>query len=176
MKLLANLLVSLAILAGVAHAGPPVPAEPPAAMEDRIQDLKKEVLALNRDLFLLEEELLYPSNTQVSVFLSIDNGFYFELDSVQLRLDGKEVANYLYTRRELEALRRGGVQRLYVGNLRQGEHELVALFTGKGPNGRDYRRGATVRIEKGLGPKYLELRIVDSEGKEQPQFDIREWE
>ena len=95
---------------------------------------------------------------------------------MQLKIDDKEVTNYLYTRRELEALRRGGVQRLYVGNLKQGEHELVALFTGKGPNGRDYRRGATVKIDKGLGPKYLELRIVDSEGKEQPQFDIREWE
>lgn len=176
MKLLLNILLSLVILTGPVFAGPPAGEKAPPAMDDRIQDLKKEVLALNRDLFLLEEELLYPSNTQVQVFLSIDNGFYFDLDSVQLKLDNKEVTNYLYTRRELEALRRGGVHRLYVGNLKQGEHELIALFTGKGPNGRDYRRGATVKLDKGLGPKYVELKIVDSEGKEQPQFDIREWE
>ena len=133
------------------------------------------MLELNRDLFMLEEELLFPSNTQVSVFVSMDVGEFFQLDSVQLKIDGKEVADYLYTPREIDALVRGGVQRLHIGNLRSGDHELVAFFTGKGPKGRDYRRGTTATISKGLGPKYVELRIVDQTNNYQPEFDVKEW-
>ena len=111
--------------------------ETPAGVDKNVQDLKSEVLALNRDLFVLEEELLYPANTQVAVFVSMDVGEFFDLDSMELKVDGKSVASYLYTEREVEALREGGVQRLYVGNLRAGTHELVAFFNGKGPHDRD---------------------------------------
>lgn len=144
-------------------------------IKEDVQTLKQQVLELNRDLFMLEEELLFPSNTQISVFVSMDVGEFFQLDSVQLEIDGKEVAGYLYTPREIEALIRGGVQRLHIGNLRNGDHELVAFFTGKGPKGRDYKRGATTSINKGLGPKYVELRIVDQTNNYQPEFDIKEW-
>ncbi len=145
------------------------------SLDDDVQTLKKKTLELNRDLFLLEEELLFPSNTQVSVFVSMDVGKFFTLDSVKLKIDDKEVADYLYTRREAEALVRGGVQRLHVGNLRTGEHEITAIFTGKGPHGRDYKRGATAKITKGLGPRYVELQIVDRTGNQQPEFEVREW-
>lgn len=145
-------------------------------LDKEVEDLKKAVIELNRELFILEEELLFPGNTQVSIFLSLDIGNYFKLDSVQLHIDNKELANYLYTEREIKALQRGGVQRLYLGNIKSGEHELVAFFTGVGPNGRDYKRGATVSFSKGIGPKYLELKIVDSVALQQPDFEIREWE
>jgi hypothetical protein len=134
------------------------------------------VIRLNRDLIVLEEELLFPANTQVAIFVSMDVGKLFQLDSVKVRLDDKDVTNYLYTPSEVQALHRGGVQRVYVGNLRGGEHELVAFFTGKGPHDRDYRRGATVKFEKGTEPKYIELRIKDSSGKLQPEFDVKIWQ
>ncbi|MEL7450549.1 MAG: hypothetical protein AAFN78_15155, partial [Pseudomonadota bacterium] len=108
------------------------PSEAP--LDTQVQDLKKEILALNRDLFILEEELLYPANTQTAVFLSMDVGEFFALDSVQLKVDGEDVVSYLYTEREIEALVRGGVQKLWLGNLKSGEHELVAFFTGKDPS------------------------------------------
>lgn len=146
------------------------------ALDKDVQSLKKEVLDLNRDLFLLEEELLFPANSQVAFFISMDVGEYFKLDSVSLKIDGKEVANYLYTDREVDALLRGGVHRVHMANLKTGEHELVAIFTGQGPHVRDYRRGATVNIEKGIGAKYLELEITDRVKKQQPEFEIREWE
>jgi len=146
------------------------------SLDTEVQELKSVVLDLNRDLFLLEEELLYPANTQVAVFVSMDVGEFFALDSVQVKLDGKPVSNYLYTPREAEALHRGGVQRLYLGNLKTGDHEMVAIFTGRGPHGRDYRRGATLNIEKGIGAKFVELQISDKERKQQPEFLIREWE
>lgn len=156
------------------------PAEPVPAtfqgMDREVQDLKQDVLDLNRDLALLEEELLFPASTQVAVFLSMDVGTYFQIDSVQLRLDDKQVANYLYTEREVDGLNRGGIQRLYLGNVRFGQHELTAFFTGKGPNDRDYRRGATITFRKGEGAKFLELRITDRQRAQQPEFVIKEWE
>ena len=153
--------------------------EPPAdtrGLDEEIQDLKKDVVDLNKDLFVLEEELLFPANTQVAVFVSMDVGEFFAIDNVTLKIDQKEVANYLYTPREAEALLKGGVHRLYLGNLKVGEHELVAFFTGKGPNDRDYKRGATIKFEKGIGAKYLELKINDRQRKQQPEFEIKDWE
>jgi hypothetical protein len=146
------------------------------SLDQEVQSLKKEVLDLNRELFVLEEELLFPANTQVAVFVSMDVGEFFALDSVTLKLDNKEVANYLYTEREAQALLKGGVQRVYIGNLKAGEHELIALFTGQGPNQRDYRRGATIKLEKGVGAKYLELKISDRASKAQPEFIVKQWE
>jgi hypothetical protein len=145
-------------------------------LDQEIQDLKKDVVDLNKDLFILEEELLFPANTQVAVFLSMDVGTFFALDSVTLKIDQREVINYLYTPRELEALLKGGVQRLYLGNLKVGPHELVAFFNGKGPNERAYKRGASLRFEKGVGAKYLELKIDDRQRKLQPEFEIKDWE
>jgi hypothetical protein len=156
-----------------------VTAEPPAdtrALDETVQDLKKDVVDLNKELFVLEEELLFPANTQVAVFVSMDIGEFFALDSLSLKIDNKEVANYMYTPREAEALLKGGVHRVYLGNLKVGEHQLVAFFAGKGPNDRDYKRGANLKFEKGVGAKYLELKITDRQRKAQPEFAIKDWE
>ena len=146
------------------------------SLDEDVQSLKKEVLDLNRDLFLLEEELLFPANSQVAFFISMDVGEYFALDSVNLKIDGKDVTNYLYTDREAGALLRGGVHRVHMENLKVGDHELVAVFTGKGPSVRDYRRGATMSFNKGIGAKYVELEITDRLKQQQPEFVIKEWE
>jgi hypothetical protein len=166
-----------------APAGAVGGASPPGAasagsqtVDQQVQALKSDVLGLNRDLFILEQELLYPANTQVAVFVSIDAGTFFALDSVQLRLDGKDVANYLYTPREVSALEQGGVQRLYIGNVKVGKHELVAFFTGKGPHEMNYTRGAKLEFSKSISAKYLELRITDDPRTLGPEFAIKDWE
>lgn len=159
-----------------APAASPESGGEPRSLDQDIQGLKKDVVDLNRDLFVLEEELLFPANTQVAVFLSVDVGDFFALDSVQLKIDRKEVINYLYTARERDALLKGGVQRLYVGNLKVGSHELVAFFNGTGPHDRPYKRGASLHFEKGVGAKYLELKIDDRQRKLEPEFEIKDWE
>jgi hypothetical protein len=159
-------------------------APPPAAdsgdfktLDQEVQSMKKDVIDLNKDLFVLEEELLFPANTQVAVYVSMDVGAFFALDSVTVKIDNKLVKNYLYTAREADALLKGGVQQIYLGNLKVGKHELVAFFTGKGlPVDRDYRRGATINFDKGVGAKYLELKITDKVAKHQPEFLIKDWE
>jgi hypothetical protein len=155
------------------------PDAPPAdfkTLDQEVQGLKKDVIDLNKDLFVLEEELLFPANTQVALYVSMDVGTFFALNSVTVKIDNKEVKNYLYTAREADALLKGGVQQIYLGNLKVGKHELVAFFTGKGPVERDYKRGATITFDKGVGAKYLELKITDRVAKHQPEFTIKDWE
>lgn len=173
--------------AGAAVATDPAAAAPKApgasdapaetrSLDEQIQGLKKDVVDLNKDLFVLEEELLFPANTQVAVFVSVDVGDFFALDSISLKIDDREVGNYLYTPREVAALLKGGVQRLYVGNLKAGGHELLAVFNGKGPHERYYRRAARIRFDKGVGAKYLELKITDYQRAQEPEFEIKDWE
>jgi hypothetical protein len=145
-------------------------------LEDDVQALKQEVLDINRELFMIEEDILYPESTQFTVFVSLDIGAFFALDSIQLRIDDKIVANYLYTKRELAALKKGGVQQLYQGNLKSGPHEITAYFIGKGPHNRDYKRGVTRTITKSLSPLFAELKIVDNTSQEQPDFDLGIWD
>lgn len=164
------------VAAPAAAASAAAPKPDAATLDGRVQDVKGDVIKLNRDLLVLEEELLFPASTQVALFVSMDVGKMFELDSVQIKLDDKVVSNYLYTPLEVQALHRGGVQRLYLGNLKTGEHEIVATFTGKGPHDRDYKRGATVKFEKTTDPKYIELRIRDLQQKLQPDFDVKVWQ
>lgn len=172
-----SILGALALAGNLAVAAEPPKAPPrdPQAMDARIQSLKQEATELNRDLLVLEEELLFPASTQVAVFVSVDVGTLFDLDSVELKLDDSVVTSYLYTDREVRALHRGGVQRLYMGNLRTGKHELVAVFIGKGPKGRDYRRGTALKFDKGTDPKYIELQIRDDTRGQQPEFRVKEW-
>jgi len=153
-----------------------IESAPTGSLDDRVQQTKADVIRLNRDLLVLEEELLFPANTQVAVFVSMDVGLLFDLDSVQVKLDDKVVTTYLYTPLEVQALHRGGVQRVYLGDLKAGPHEIVAFFTGKGPHDRDYKRATTIKFDKSTEPKYIELQIKDVQQKLQPEFDVKVWQ
>lgn len=161
----------------LARGGVAAEATPAArSVDTEVQSLKDQVLDLNRELFLLEEELLFPASTQVAIYVSYDVGTFFALDAVKILVDDKEVANYLYTAREVDALQRGGVHRVWLGNLKVGKHVVSAFFNGKGPHDRDYRTGATLEVEKGVGAKYLELKISDLQLKLQPEFIVKQWD
>jgi len=162
--------------AAAASAPDAAASAPTGSLDDRVQATKADVISLNRDLLVLEEELLFPANTQVAVFVSMDVGLLFDLDSVQIKLDDKVVSTYLYTPLEVQALHRGGVQRVYLGDLRAGSHEIVAFFTGKGPHDRDYKRATTIKFDKTTEPKYIELQIKDVQQKLQPEFDVKVWQ
>lgn len=161
-------LVSVLLVSTVAIT---VQANDEVPVAQQIGNLKKEIIALNRDLFILEEDLLFPSSTQLAVFLSVDIGTYFQLDSVELKVDDKTVTHYLYTEKQISALHRGGVQKLYVGNIDQGNHELSAVFHGLGPENRPYKRGVVLEFEKDDEAKALELKIRDSSVQLQPKFE-----
>ena len=143
-------------------------------LDEQVQDIKKDVLNLSSELARLEEKLLFPSNTQVSLFISMNEGDDFRLDSVQLKLNDKVVAQHLYSFRELEALQSGGVQRLYLGNIKTGEHDLVVSYSGKAPAGGEYKRSGSYRVNKDVGPKFVEIKIAGPESTEQ-DIKFRDW-
>ena len=166
--------VFLAVIFSFGANAQEVSREEIKSLDEQVQDVKKDVLSLNAELARLEEKLLFPSNTQVSFFVSMHEGDDFRLDSVQLKLDEKVVAQHLYSFRELEALQMGGVQRLYLGNIKTGEHELVVSYTGKAPAGGEYKRSGTYRVTKDTGPKFVEIKISGPESTEQ-DIQFRDW-
>lgn len=155
------LATTLVLIAGAAYA---------ETLDDEMEDVKKTLLTLKRDLVILEEDLLFPASSQLAVFLSMDVGEFFQLDAVSLKVNGKEVTHHLYTDKQVDALYRGGVQRLFIGNVKQGKNRVTAFFTGRGPSGRDYKRATTVEFIKSFEPTFVELAIADSEAKYQPEF------
>ena len=172
--LLAALLLLNSAAAQQSDEAPGAPASNDMSLAEQLQQLKKEVLALNRDLFVLEEDLLFPSSTQLVVYLSMDVGQYFNLDSVEVKVDGVSVTHYLYTEKQQQALRKGGVQKLHLANLAQGQHEISAFFIGQGPHEREYRRATSLTFNKSADAKVLELRIVDDTATQQPEFKVIE--
>jgi hypothetical protein len=154
------------VLAEVKNESPVPDSDLAAEMET----LKQALVNLNRDLFILEEDLLFPSSTQVAVYLSMDVGEYFKLDAVELKIDGDLATHYLYTDRQVNALYKGGVQRLFVGNVNQGTREISAFFIGTGPEDRPYKRAVTLEFDKDDEAATVELKIVDSTSKQQPTF------
>ena len=146
-----------------------------AELDKDLADFKREVLEVNKRLLLLEEELLFPADTQVGVYVSLDVGHFFEPDSITLELDWEVIASHLYTEKEVRALRNGAVQRLAVANVKNGGHELVAFVTGDGPQGTEIRRGVNGQFEKGHGRHFVQLHIEDDAAKQQPRFRFREW-
>ncbi len=151
-------------------AAPAAQPDAPVKLDEEMEDVKKALVKLKRDLVILEEDLLFPASSQVSVFLSMDVGKFFQLDAVTVKLNGKEVAHHLYTEKQVDALQRGGVQKLFVGNVKQGQNRVTAFFTGLGPSGRDFRRATTVEFEKGFEPTFIELAISDETEDYQPDF------
>jgi hypothetical protein len=144
-------------------------------LSKEIQGLKKSVVDLNKDLLLMEEELLFPSSTRLSLFVSLDIGQFFTLESVKVKLNGKQVASHLYSDKQRQALARGGVQSLYITNLNLGKHTIAAFFTGIGPNGRSYKRATKLEFQKKQGSQYLELAIIDDSAKQEAKFTIKQW-
>jgi hypothetical protein len=133
------------------------------SLDEQIQEIKAETLSLGVQMRLLEEKLLYPSSTQVAVYVSLDNVEKFRLDSIEIQLDGKPAAQHLYTLRELEALQKGGMQRIYVGNISTGEHGLQVLVIGRAAGSSGVRRTEKFKFTKDESPKMLEVRLVNSD-------------
>lgn len=140
-----------------------------------IQQLKLNVISLNKDLKQLEENLLFPSGTKYSFFVSLNSGQFFTLESIKLKLDGKMVATHLYSSDNRQALARGGVQKIFVTNLSEGNHSATVFFTGLGPNGRPYKRATDVEFKKRVGEGFMEVAINDDGSIQEPVFKLKQW-
>lgn len=144
-------------------------------LDEDMAAFRKDVLEINKRLLLMEEELLFPADTQLAIFVSLDVGKFFVPDSVTLKLDGETIESHLYTDKEVAALRSGAIQKIHTTNVKNGDHQLTAFVTGKGPNGRDYRRAVTLDFDKGHGRHYVQLKMEDDAAAQQPVFSFRSW-
>ena len=146
-----------------------------ADLESEIESLKADVVSLNRELFELEEKLLYPATTSFAVFVSLDETANFQIGSVNLILNDDAVSSHVYSFEQVEALRRGGIQKLYQGNLKPGVHQVKAEIMGKDNDGRPLTRTVVADFGKARSTKYLEVKISQSAKKQTPDFAIVEW-
>jgi hypothetical protein len=138
----------------------PVAKEQMQSLDEQVQAVKSDVLSIAAELNGLEEKLLYPSDTQVAVFVSLADGTDFRLDSVQIQIDSERVADYIYSFKELEALRKGGVQRLYTGNISTGEHQLDVSVAGKRGDGSDAGATEHFSFRKDVDPKLVAITLA----------------
>jgi len=149
-----------ALLLSAAAYGQEISREQIKGLDEQVQEIKSDVLGIAAELSQLEEKLLYPSNTQVAVFVSLVGGETFRLDSVEIQLDGTPVAHHLYTFKELEALQNGGVQRIYTGNVRSGGHDLQVSVIGKTVGGADFQKSERFTVNKDVGPRIVEISLA----------------
>ena len=162
------------LLGAMTVSAEPVSSEQIKGLDEQVQDIKKDVLDLTAELSQLEEKLLYPSNTQVSVFVSLQGDRDFQLDSMLVKMDNKVVAQHIYTFKELEALKAGGVQRLYTGNIKTGDHDMVISFIGRPDSGSEYQRSGKYVVTKAVGPKFVEVLIAGSSASDQ-KIRFKDW-
>ena len=142
-------------------------------LDEQIQEIKSDVLRITAELSRLEEKLLYPSGTQVAIFIALAKGDPMRLDAVRLKIDGQLAAHYIYGFKELEALRKGGVQRIYVGNVATGDHQLEVLVDGKLEGGADFSRTEHFAFRKDVKPKLLGLTLAGSNSSK--PITLGEW-
>lgn len=144
------------------------------SLDEQVQEIKSDVLGIAAELGTLEERLLFPSNTQLAVFVGLANGDPFRLDAVQIQIDGELAAHYIYSFKELEALQDGGVQRIYTGNVTTGDHELFVSVSGKSASGREFTNTERFTFNKGINPRLVELTLAGP-GAGGRAIELGEW-
>ena len=137
-------------------------------LDEQVQEVKSDVLSISQELSRLEEKLLYPSGTQVAIFVALAKGEQMRLDSVRLQIDGQLVTQHIYSAKELEALRKGGVQRIYVGNVSTGDHQLEVLVDAKLEDGKDFSRTEHFTFRKEVKPKLVGLTLAEPKSGNTP--------
>jgi len=150
------------------HADATADQQQMRGLDEQVQEVKSDVLSISAELNQLEEKLLYTSGTQVAIFVALAKGDQMRLDAVRLEIDGQLVAHYIYSAKELEALRKGGVQRIYVGNVTTGDHQLNVLVDGKLKAGTDFSRTEHFTFHKEVKPKLVELTVAGSDSGKTP--------
>lgn len=167
--------VSLVLCFGIAAArAEEMDREQMKGLDEQVQDIKTDVLGIAAELNLLEEKLLYPSGTQLAVFVALAQGESVRLDAVQVRIDGELVAHYIYSFKELDALKHGGVQRIYAGNVTTGEHKIDVSVTGKLQGGADYNQTGSFAFQKGVEPELVGLTLAGPDSG-RPAIEIGDW-
>ena len=150
----------IGMLTSVATGEPAARATSAKSLDEQVQEIKTDVLGIAAELGNLEEKLLYPSNTQIAVFVSLEDGESVDVSAAQITIDGKLVAHHIYSFKEVEALEKGGVQRIYTGNIPSGAHQLDVVFSGKLRAGKDFESQESFTFNKDVDPKLVGIKLA----------------
>ena len=172
-KLIRGLLAAILLASSAVNAAD-VTKDQIKGLDEQVQDIKKDVINLTADLLQLEEKLLYPSNSQFAIFVSLAEKDGLRLDAVQIKLENKVLAHHLYTFRELEAMQKGGVQKIYTGNVKTGEHKLVISYAARSSGGDVSKHTDSYTLKKGVGPKFVEIKI-GGPGANSQGLEFKDW-
>ena len=165
----------LTLIAGMATADArDATREQMKGLDEQVQEIKSDVLSIAAELNGLEERLLYPSNSQVAVFVDLADGKDFRLDSIQIQLDGNLIAHHIYSYKELEALQKGGVQRIFNGNIATGQHQLEVSVAGKHDSGKDFSSVESFTFSKNVEPKLVGITL-DEPGLSDSGIELGNW-
>ena len=124
--------------------------------------LSYEAVELISRLHRLEEKLLYPAHTRVSVFLSVSENSKVQPHSVSIAIDDSRVTDHVYTQKEISALHSGGIQRLYTGNTLMGKHKLRVSVRQTAKDGSVRTHALDYRFNKDENAEDIEI-VVNSE-------------
>ncbi len=144
-------------------------------IDREVQAIKQEMLDINRDLSLLEGELLYPPEHRLTVFLSVGSATTMDLDVLKIDLNGKSLVHHEYSDAEMEALRKGGVHKAYIGSIEKGEHVLQAQLSGTGRRDQVFDIVDSATFTKRQGTRYVELLVSESTLRGVPRLTIQSW-
>lgn len=174
MRLISILLMSL-VSVGVLAQQTNAPEIPAVEVNAQALSIKQSVLELNKDLYQLEQDLLSPATTRAAVYFSLDKGKFYQPYSINIVIDNKAPIQYLYTDKQVHALRQGAVQPLKNLNLGPGKHSINAVV--KGVSDKGVERDLTIKetVEKNDGPLYIELKVQENAKTGNAELIISQW-
>lgn len=144
-------------------------------LDAEVEKILDEVVTLGADMAVLEEARELSPKTQLLVLVSIDPSSFFQMEAIQLQIDGQTASFHQYSEEELKALSQGGSHRLFWDNVPAGRHQLTALLMGRVPKDPDFQREAALVIISGVGRRVVELRVATGKNQAFPEMSIKEW-
>jgi hypothetical protein len=118
--------------------------------------------------------MLYPDANQLAVYLSVDSGERFTISQVKLRVNAREMALIQYDDIQMDAFNRGGIERIFIGNIEVGDHTVTAIISGEANNGQKMKRAVSQQFSKSANANVLELSVSYNRKLRQPQFNLEE--
>lgn len=144
-------------------------------LDAEVEQILDDVVTLGADMAVLEEARELSSKTQLLVLVSIDPSAFFQMEAIELKIDGHTASFHQYSEGEVNALSQGGSHRLYWDNVPAGRHQLTALLIGSVPKDPDFQRESTLVFISGVGRRVVELRVATGKNQAFPELSMKEW-
>lgn len=142
------------------------------SIANKIEVLKQQAVLLHKDLAQLERDLVYPTTTQIAIYVSKKLTKDITIGSINLSIDGQDVASHIYTLEQNNALKLGGMQRLFMGNVAVGEHHFKITLKGIDSQNDITTIEGTAAYYKNAQPLSINVNLFDENGTKEPLLSV----